>query len=158
MGMADQRLKKLQTLPAVSRSIILKRAQELRAKQKDKSIYRSFGKQVEARRQLELAWNEKQEDLFKTDHEKKQEISLVKERKRLNLLEELKVNSGPFTNSDEVDNFLNDSMINDKDKQKRMKKEIQFARDSSTTLPKVSPLFKIRITMSDKKQRDKTAK
>ena len=95
--------------------------------------------------------------MFKTDHEKKQEISLVKERKRLNLLEELKVNSGPFTNSDEVDNFLNDSMINDKDKQKRMKKEIQFARDSSTTLPKVSPLFKIRINMSDKKQRDKNA-
>ena len=88
--------------------------------------------------------------MFKTDHEKKQEISLVKERKRLNLLEELKVNSGPFTNSDEVDNFLNDSMINDKDKQKRMKKEIQFARDSSTTLPKVSPLFKIWINMSDK--------
>ena len=80
MGMADQRLKKLQTLPAASGSIILKRAQEIRAKQKDKSIYRSFGKQVEARRQLKLAWNENQEDLFKTDCEKKQGISLVKER------------------------------------------------------------------------------
>ena len=62
MGMADQRLKKLQTPPAASRSIILKRAQELRAKQKDKSIFRSFGKEVEARRQLELAWNKKQKD------------------------------------------------------------------------------------------------
>ena len=80
MGKADQRLKKLQTLPAAIFSIILQRTQELRAKQKDKSIYRSFGKQVEARRQLELAWNEKQEDLFKTDCEKKQGISLVKER------------------------------------------------------------------------------
>ena len=38
-----------------------------------------------------------------------------------------------------------------------MKKDIQFARDSSTNLPKVSPLFKIWITMSDKKQQDKTA-
>ena len=71
MGKADQRLKKLQTLPAVSHSIILQRTQELRAKQKHKSIYRSFGNQVEARRQLELAWNEKQEDLFKTDRENK---------------------------------------------------------------------------------------
>ena len=44
MGKADQRLKKLQTLPAVSHSIILERTQELRGKQKHKSIYRSFGK------------------------------------------------------------------------------------------------------------------
>ena len=65
----------------------------------------------------------KQEDFFKTDHERKQEISLVKERKRLNLLEELKVYSGPFTNSDEVDNFLNDSIMNDKEKEKLMKQK-----------------------------------
>ena len=42
-------------------------------------------------------------------------------------------------------------------KQKQLKKEIQFARDSSTTLPKVGPIFKIQVTGSDKKRRDKTA-
>ena len=47
--------------------------------------------------------------------------------------------------------------LTDKDKQKRMKKEIQFARDSSTTLPKVSPIFKIQVTGKDKKRKDKTA-
>ena len=38
-----------------------------------------------------------------------------------------------------------------------MKKDIQFARDSSKTLPRVSPIFKIQVTGSDKKRRDKTA-
>ena len=48
--------------------------------------------------------------------------------------------------------------MTDKDKQKIMKKEIQFARDSSTTLPtKVSPIFKIQVTGQDKKRKDKTA-
>ena len=47
--------------------------------------------------------------------------------------------------------------MTDKDKQKRMKKEIQFARDSSTTLPKVSPIFKIQVIGKVKKRKDKTA-
>ena len=38
-----------------------------------------------------------------------------------------------------------------------MKKEVKFARDSSTTLPRVDPLFKIQVTMKNKKHRDKTA-
>ena len=32
-----------------------------------------------------------------------------------------------------------------------MKKEVKFARDSSTTLPRVDPLFKIQVTMKNKK-------
>ena len=39
----------------------------------------------------------------------------------------------------------------------RMKKEVQFARESSTTLPRVDPLFKIQVTDKNIKKRDKTA-
>ena len=39
----------------------------------------------------------------------------------------------------------------------RMKMELQFARDSSTTLPKTDPLFRVMITLPNKKKRDKTA-
>ena len=39
----------------------------------------------------------------------------------------------------------------------RMKIELQFARDSSTTLPKTDPLFRVMITLPNKKKRDKTA-
>ena len=38
-----------------------------------------------------------------------------------------------------------------------MKMEIQFARESSTTLPKVDPLFRIQVVLPNKKIRDKTS-
>ena len=38
-----------------------------------------------------------------------------------------------------------------------MKMEIQYARDTSTLLPKVDPLFRIRKTLPSGKQRDKTS-
>ena len=44
-----------------------------------------------------------------------------------------------------------------KEKQKRMKLEISYARDTSTLLPKVDPLFKIRKVDVKGKLRDKTA-
>ena len=37
-----------------------------------------------------------------------------------------------------------------------MKKEIQFARESSTTLPSADPVFKIQVTLPTGKRRDKT--
>ena len=51
---------------------------------------------------------------------------------------------GPFTNAEEVEEYLK-SEVPEKEMQGRMKKEIQFARDSSTTLPRVDPLFKIQV-------------
>ena len=35
--------------------------------------------------------------------------------------------------------------------------ELQFARDSSVTLPKSDPLFEIMVILPNKKRRDKTA-
>ena len=46
---------------------------------------------------------------------------------------------------------------NKKEKQKRMKLEISYARDTTTLLPKVHLLFKIRKVDLKGKQRDKTA-
>ena len=85
MGKADQRLKKLQTLNATGKSIILQKTQQLRACHGASNAFRSYSKKVEARKQLELKWNHKQEEKFKDDTDKKQEVALVKERKRLNL-------------------------------------------------------------------------
>ena len=39
----------------------------------------------------------------------------------------------------------------------RLKMELQFARDSSTTLPKTEPLFRVMVTMPNKRKRDKSA-
>ena len=72
------------------------------------------------------------------------------------MMAELEKSSGPFTNAEEIQIYLADSSIPDSIKQKRLKKEIQFARESSTTLPKVDPIFKIKISQANKKRWDKT--
>ena len=143
MGMTDQRVKKLRTLNATSRSIILKKTEHLR-KASENPDFRSFKKQVEIKREKEVEWNAKMADKLKNDAARKQEVALGQERKRIIMLEDLKGLGGPFTSQEEVEEFLGKS-IPEKEKVARMKKEMKFARDSSTTLPRVDPLFKIQV-------------
>ena len=157
MGKADYRLQKLQTLPAASRSIVLQKTRTLRDASKGPS-FRSFRKVVEIKREKEVEWNKNLKEKFATDAEKKQQAALGQERKRLGLLEDLKECGGPFTHAEQVEQYLADEDIPEKDKQRRMKKEIQFARESSTTLPRVDPIFRIQVTQTNKKRRDKTEK
>ena len=90
--------------------------------------------------------------------DEKREETLVQERKRIESLQKLKAQGGPFTLAEEVDAYLSDlDENNKKEKQKRMKLEISYAGDTSTLLPKVDPLFKIRKVDLKGKQRDKTA-
>ena len=42
-------------------------------------------------------------------------------------------------------------------KQQRLKLEVQFAKASTTLLPKVDPLFQIQLTLPNGKRRMKTA-
>ena len=128
---------------AASRSIILKKTRALR-ESREQTNFRSFWQQVEYKREKEVEWNAKIAEKTKEEAVRKQEAALGQERKRLLLLEKLKEVQGPFTNSEEVEEFLARE-IPEKEKQARMKKEIQFARDSSTTLPKVDSLFKIQV-------------
>ena len=59
----------------------------------------------------------------------------------------MKQEKGPWTNAEEVEEFMAKE-ISEKEKQARLKKEMKFARDSSTTLPKVDSLFKIQVCNS----------
>ena len=59
-------------------------------------------------------------------------------------LDYLKKEGGPFTTCDEVDEYLAKENINIKMKKKRMKMEVQYSRDSSLSLPKNNPVFRIR--------------
>ena len=94
---------------------------------------------------------------MKRGSDERRETALIQERKKLSMLEELKEGGGPFTSAEEVGAFLDDTTQDEKKKKKRMKLEIQYARDTSTLLPKVDPLFRIRKTMANGKQRDKTS-
>ena len=154
-GTVDYRLQKLRTLQAVSRSMILAKAAELRDGKE--SQFRSFKVEVEKKRQLEIEWQKRTQEKFAAGANEKQVVAQAKERKRLDILDSLKENGGPFTDADQVKLYLDQEGITDREKQLRMKKEIQFARESSTTLPSNDPLFKIQVSLPTGKRRDKTA-
>ena len=72
------------------------------------------------------------------------------------MLDTVKMSGGPFTYADEIESFLQQPM-DPKEKQKHMKMKLKFARDISTLLPKVDPLFKIKVTLPSGKRMDKTS-
>ena len=154
-GKVDYRLKKLRTLSAVSRSIILQKSQELRAGQIPS--FRGFRAAAQAKREVELNWSKDMKTKFQSGADQKQEMAQRKERKRLDMLDKLKTLGGPFTDSGEVEKVLADETLNENAKQQRMKLEVQFARESTTLLPKVDPIFRIQITLPSGKRRMKTA-
>ena len=81
---------------------------------------------------------------LKKDEAKRQQVVLCKKRKRLLMLEELMQDNGLFTNAEEVQDFM-EKDISESKKQARLKKEVKFAHESSTTLPKVDSLFRIQV-------------
>ena len=156
-GTVDYRLKKLKTLEAVGRSMILDKTQDLRAE--SNISFRSFKNEVRKKRELQLQWSTKMKDKFASGANEKVICAQTKERKRLDMLEKLKLVGGPFTDADSVQTFLDipENVLGDKEKQKRLKLEMQFSRESSTTLPRVDPIFRIQVTLPNKKRRDKTS-
>ena len=150
-GTVDYRLKKLGTLGTVSRSVILDKTRTQRAS--SQTPMKSFREAALANREIELSWSSRMKEKFAEGADEKQVIAQMKERKRLDMLEELKSMGGPFTNLQEVEVYLKGSDVD----KKRLKKELQFARDSSVTLPRVDPLFRVQVTLPNKQRRDKTA-
>ena len=80
-GMVDYRLKKLQTLEAVSRSRILGKARGLREGKVTK--FRTFKKEVETKRLLELQSKEKIRLKFAVGADEKQVVDQTKEREKI---------------------------------------------------------------------------
>ena len=62
-----------------------------------------------------------------------------KERKRLDLLDQLNA----FTDAVQAQEYLAMPGLSEKEKQVRLKKELQFAMEISTTLPSVDPGTKL---------------
>ena len=178
-GKIDYRIKRTHSLAPVSRQMILQRyfhqnlhchryhlhhnhcyhnhrCKELR--NGTTTSFRGYKEAADKKRELELFWTRSMKERMRNGSDEKREEALVQERKKIVSLQKLKEQGGPFISADEVDAYLSDlDETNMKEKQKRMKLEISYARDTSTLLPKVDPLFKIRKDQKGK-QRDKTAK
>ena len=167
-GKVDYRQRKLKQLDAVSRSMILDATGTLRRESSES--FRSFRKKAEEIAELKMKWSKKMEERFAGKLNQKQVDAVNSDETRLELLEKLKEAGGPFTMAEQVEQYLSESSQiiaaeeNPKKKEKlrkaaqnRMKAEVQYARESSTSLPKVDPLFRIMVSIPGKKRRDKTA-
>ena len=152
-GKVDYRLHKLKQLETVSRSIILQQTEALR--EASNTSFRSFAEEASRVRELKLSWSKQMNEKFKTGTTEKEAVAMQKERKRLEMMEKLKKCGGPFTSAEDVDEFMEVEKESSK-KQRRLKLEVQFARESSTCLPKTNPLFRIQVTLPNKSRRDKT--
>ena len=87
----------------------------------------------------------------------KQIKNLHVEGRVMKQLEALKAYGGPFTSVSCVDDFLSNDSIATDEKRKRMKMEVQYARDTSLSIPRCNPIFRIRTgKVSGKKSRDLT--
>ena len=67
---------------------------------------------------------------------------LLIEARKLRDLEDIRAEGGPFVSSDEVDVYLS-RYINNVIKQKCMRREVRYARDTCHTLPKSHTIFKM---------------
>ena len=78
---------------------------------------------------------------------KKDSDNLTIEGRMLKQLDELKKDNEPFTDCNSIDAYLASSAT-EKDKKARMKMEVQYARDTSLSIPKANPIFPYSHTKS----------
>ena len=90
-----------------------------------------------------MSWKSAQSALQEAGLSKKEAISLTTVRRCLKDLEQLKACGGPVTSQDEVNRLVSDANLSEVEKQNRLFTEVRYARDTSLSLPKASPLFSL---------------
>ena len=63
------------------------------------------------------------------------------EQRKLDILDRLKAQNGPFTCVEDIDVYLQ-SKHTDKEKQQRLRDEVTYARDTSVSIPRASPFLR----------------
>ena len=133
-------------LEPASKKMILNKSIDLLEKTLDKpKTFLSFKKASESINEIKLKWTEKLKS-FQADGYSKQEcLNLRKESEQLELLEFLKLQEfpGPFTKPTEVKEFMQ-SDLRPEEKQKRLKKEVKYARMSCTTMKETHSVFRLK--------------
>ena len=133
-------------LAAVSRSIITGKNSDLLDSSHSKK-FREFACVAKSGGSIPKilgSFAEKQAALEKTALLAKQGATHNVERRRhldLAFLEEL---GGPFVNACDVDTYIADQNISVRDKEKRLYREVRFARDLSLSIPRSSDIFRLK--------------
>ena len=90
--------------------------------------------------QINSEWTNKQEELRIAGLSKKEALKLHIDQRKLAILQQLKDNGGPFSSAEQVEEFVLKIGNTKKDRlkaQKRLRNEVTYARDTSTSLPRV---------------------
>ena len=149
-GKFGHRTRKDRNLEATSRSIMIEGTKLLR--EQLGGTFRDYRQVTLKIKEVKTAHNKHQEHIAGEKMSVKQIQNLKIEGRLLKQIEELKKEGGPFTNSQEIDGYLENKTISEKLKLKRMKTEVMYARDTSLSVPKSNPVFRIR-TMKIQGQR-----
>ena len=144
-GDTDHRLKKKSSLNVVTRGTILKNTASLRGSVPT-SEFRKMGPIVRELTKIKCQWSERQKELQTYGLTKKEADLLKIENRKLNILDKLKSQGGPFTSDEQVQKYLDNSKDSTKEKLSRMKDEVTYARDTCSSLPKSNPIFRIMKT------------
>ena len=151
-GKVGHRTRKNRHLEATSRSIMIEGTKNLR--EMFGGSFRDYRKVALEIKDVKTKHNEKQETISGEKMSKKQTNNLKIEGRLLKQTQDLKGVGGPFTNTKDVDDYLGNDDIDEKEKSRRMKLEIMFARDTSLSVPKSNSVFRIRtMKVQGKKSR-----
>ena len=101
-------------------------------------------KQVAPVDKLITDWKQKQSELQESGLEKKHTASLVAEKRKISDLQKLKLLGGPVTTPEEVDEIEHCPRTTEQEKQARFYLEVRYIRDSTLSLPKNSPIFRLK--------------
>ena len=138
--------------------MILKQTSNLREANPDHGKFRKMGPVVKIIENIHSEWSEKQESLREAGLTKKQAKKHHVDQRKLDILDRLKQVGGPFTHAEEIDTYLCLRNVDAKHKQKRLRDEITYARDTSSSLPRAHELFKImQVDQRTKRRRVKSA-
>ena len=134
-GDQDARLAKKGSLKATSRDAVLKRS--LKLLDEAEGSFRDVScATIRNIKTLKTQWSERQEQLKAEGLTAKEAQRLHIETRKLNTLEQIRAEGGPFTSVEEVETYLSDDNIDNDIKGKFMRREVKYARDSCVSLPR----------------------
>ena len=130
-------------LATASSSIVKSQSFDL-IETKDLSSFTEFRKLSSKVNTLVEAWKADQENVDDEKLSKKEKDNLNVDVRRNKDLAVLKKVGGPFTSSDEVRKFVDDTDIEESEKINRLKTEVRYNRDTSLSLPRSSDIFRMK--------------
>ena len=95
--------------------------------------------------EVKREWSERQRELQALGLNNKQAQKLNKDNRKLADLAILRQQGGPFVTPEEIDAYMA-SNIPVEEKQKRLRTEVRYARDSALSFPRNHPVFRIMDT------------